>query len=109
MKLRIKIVLVLMMSASFINGAIANTEANARRRKSPQHVGASSGWAQDRVVFRAKSDTAEVRFTDWAMAENSRGSIVEETVLAYVICRPYYVESEDELREIITHWPENRK
>lgn len=86
-----------------------NAKANARRRKSPRHAGDSAGRTQDRVVFRAKSDTAEVRFSDWETAENPGGPIGEETVLTYVICRPYYVESEDEFREIITRWPTNRK
>ena len=81
-----------------------NAKANARRRKSSRHAGPCAGRAQDRMVFRAQSDTAEVRFSDWATADSPGGPIGEETILTYVICRPYYVESEAELAELSEKW-----
>ncbi len=82
-----------------------NLKANARRRASPRRRGLpSAGRVQDRLVFRAKAETAEVRFSDWATADRPGGEIGEETVLTYVICRPYYVESEAELRELSEKW-----
>ena len=81
-----------------------NAKADAKRRNAPRTAGVSAGRAQDRVVFRAKSDTAEAYFSDWATAENPGGPIGEETVLTYVICRPYYVEDETELVELVEKW-----
>ena len=67
------------------------------------------GRVTDRFVFRARGETASVSLCDWDDATTPGGKIGGETVVTYVICRPYYVESEDEFREIITRWPTNRK
>jgi hypothetical protein len=77
-----------------------------RRRYRGKPIAAHATY---RLVFKATGETAEVSFSDWAGESAPGGKIGGETILAYVICRPYYVEGEEELNELATRWPVNNQ
>lgn len=67
------------------------------------------GRVTDRFVFVPESDAATISLGDWDDANTPGGRIGGETVVTYLICRPYYTESDEEFTELITRWPTNRE
>ena len=70
--------------------------------------GPCEGRVTDRFVFRAEGETATFELSDWDTKTTPGGQIGGETIVTYIICRPYYVESEDEFKELVTRWPTNK-
>lgn len=54
-----------------------------------------------RILFRAKKSEVTLTFSDWKNDKEPGAAIGQRRLLNYIILRPYYMESEEELQELI--------
>ena len=87
--------------SSALEGATEVKELAFTRHKQSGAKGAGGRKIRlviDRRVFRAENETATLAFFDWKSPGESGASAGVKRVLNYVVFRPYYVESEKEVK-----------